>query len=181
MNELEMLSILSKTLRFSSEKHKNQRRKNLDSTPYINHPIAVFDTLIKCEVIDIATLESSLLHDTIEDTDTTPEELENNFGTEVKNIVLELSDNKNLPKEERKKIQIEKSPFLSDKAKLIKMADHFCNISDIYEEKPKFWTTKRCLQYVEWSEKVIKSCIGLNSKLEEIYYNIVKKTKNKLK
>ena len=100
------MEIFSKAMRFASIKHRDQRRKGKSAAPYINHPIEVADILVQSGVKDYDVLAAALLHDTVEDTDTTEKELEKEFGAKIKGIVLECSDNKALDKAQRKKYQI---------------------------------------------------------------------------
>jgi guanosine-3',5'-bis(diphosphate) 3'-pyrophosphohydrolase len=99
-------TVLLKALRFAAEKHRDQRRKGTNSSPYINHPIEVAETLARSGVSDPVILQAAILHDTIEDTETTPEEIEREFGADVRKMVEEVTDDKSLPKAERKRLQI---------------------------------------------------------------------------
>lgn len=117
---------------FAAEKHRNQRRKDADASPYINHPIALANVLAnEGRVHDVAVICAAVLHDTIEDTETTEDELRSLFGPEVASIVLEVTDDKALEKQVRKQLQIEHAPHASPKAKLVKLADKICNLRDI--------------------------------------------------
>lgn len=103
--------IILKALRFAAEKHNDQRRRDSKSSPYINHPIQVAETLWRVgDVRDTALLVAAILHDTIEDTDVTPDEIRREFGEEVLELVLEVTDDKSLPKEVRKQLQIVNAP-----------------------------------------------------------------------
>ena len=118
------VQVLIRAVAFAAEKHRDQRRKDKDASPYINHPIALANLLAnEANKTDVDVLCAAILHDTIEDTKTTPEELATNFGTKVRDMVQEVTDNKTLLKEVRKQNQIDHSPHLSDGAKLIKLAD----------------------------------------------------------
>ena len=118
------LKLLLKALAFAAARHKDQRRKDVEASPYINHPVALADILCnEGHVTDIEVICAALLHDTVEDTATEPEELEAEFGKAIRDIVMEVTDDKTLPKEERKKEQIKHAAALSDKAKLVKLAD----------------------------------------------------------
>ena len=98
---------------FAAEKHRGQRRKDVGETPYINHPIMVVNLLANVgRIFDIETLQAGMLHDTIEDTDTTADELEEHFGFEVRSLVLEVTDDKRLEKPERKRLQVEHAPHM---------------------------------------------------------------------
>ena len=88
-------------------------------------------SLASWSVSDVETLCAALLHDTVEDTDTTPDELEAAFGPEVSGVVMEVTDDKRLPKAERKRLQIEHAAVVSHRAKLVKLADKICNLRDI--------------------------------------------------
>ncbi|XP_061671727.1 guanosine-3',5'-bis(diphosphate) 3'-pyrophosphohydrolase MESH1 [Syngnathoides biaculeatus] len=159
---------LLETVNFAAEKHRNQRRKDVDKTPYINHPIGVARILShEAGITDIVVLQAALLHDTLEDTDTKPEELETKFGHIVAGIVQEVTDNKSLPKEERKRLQVEHAPHCSHHAKLVKLADKLYNLRDLNRCTPVGWTADRVQQYFVWASDVIKGLKGTNSALEE--------------
>src|SRR5215204_3255095 len=116
--------LLLKALKFSAEKHRNQRRKDREASPYINHPIDVVELLMRVGgVTDNDVLVAAILHDTVEDTATLPEEVEEHFGGRVRSLVLEVTDDKRLAKEERKRRQVSEAPHKSMGAKQIKLAD----------------------------------------------------------
>src|SRR6202047_3411144 len=141
--------LLLAVLKFAADKHSRQRRKDLEATPYINHPIAVAEVLSRIGGIsDLPTLQAAILHDTIEDTDTSAPELEHTFGQEVCFFVQELTDDKRLPKEERKRLQVEHALNLSRPAKLIKIGDKICNVSEITDTQPAEWPLERKLEYL---------------------------------
>ncbi len=148
-------------LRFAAERHRHQLRKGAAGYPYVNHVIAVTELLARTGVDDSVTLRAALLHDVIEDTDTTPEELEERFGREVLDVVLEVTDDKELPKEERKRLQIVHASALSDRAKRIKLADKTCNVLDIAHDPPPDWSLTRRLDYLAWAEAVVHHCLGV--------------------
>ena len=164
------ISTLLKALRFASEKHKMQRRKDSKESPYINHPIAVAETLLRVgRVEDFVTIIASILHDTLEDTDTTPRELEKEFGEAIRSVVEEVSDDKSLEKDDRKRLQIENAPYKSDRAKLIKLADKICNIKDIIESPPSDWSMDRKRKYISWAREVVNQIRGTNAELEKSF------------
>ena len=155
---------------FAADKHRGQKRKDAQGTPYINHPIYVVNLMAGVGgITDIELLQAGMLHDTVEDTDTSPEEIETRFGYTVRSLVMEVTDDKSLEKQERKRRQIEKAPRLSPRAKIIKLADKIANLTDILASPPAHWPLKRRQQYVDWSKKVIAGCRGHNQRLEEIY------------
>src|SRR5207248_6449319 len=118
------LALLLKALAFAAHKHRDQRRKDAEASPYINHPIALADVLVnEGGVTDVDVLCAALLHDTVEDTATTQQELTDAFGSRIARIVAEVTDDKDLPKQERKRLQIEHAPHISREAKLVKLAD----------------------------------------------------------
>ena len=157
-------------LRFAAERHSNQLRKGVAGYPYINHVIAVTELLARSGVDDVETLQAALLHDTIEDTETTPEELAAAFGDAVRDLVLEVSDDPSLPREERKRLQIAHAPELSERARRIKIADKTCNITDIAHDPPPDWSLTRRLEYVAWAEAVVHHCLGAGpAALEEAW------------
>jgi len=161
------LELVLTAVAFAATKHRDQRRKDAEASPYINHPIALADVLWhEGEVRDPAVIAAALLHDTIEDTQTTKAELRWVFGVKVAGIVVEVTDDKRLPKERRKELQIEHAAKLSDGAKLVKLADEICNLRDVLEAPPKDWSVKRKREYFEWANKVIDQVRGANQKLE---------------
>src|SRR6476620_8506819 len=128
---------LLKALHFAADKHRDQRRKNAEASPYINHPIEVAELLARVGgVSDLVTLQGAILHDTIEDTQTTPEELETDFGAAVRAAVEEVTDDKKLHRLDRKRLQIEHAPHLSERAKQIKLADKISNVRGVTHTPP---------------------------------------------
>jgi len=175
------LSVFLKAMKFSAEKHRHQRRKDEQASPYINHPIEVANVLWTVgDVYDVTTIVAALLHDTIEDTNTTREEVLDNFGEEVLALVLEVSDDKSLSKQERKAGQIAKAPYLSLGAKQLKLADKICNISDIANFPPQDWSWQRRFDYLEWAEAVVAGLRGVNAKLETYFDETLADARKKL-
>ncbi|XP_038164411.1 guanosine-3',5'-bis(diphosphate) 3'-pyrophosphohydrolase MESH1 [Cyprinodon tularosa] len=161
-------SLLLETVNFAAEKHRNQRRKDPQGTPYINHPIGVARILsYEGGVTDVEVLQAALLHDTVEDTDTTLEELEAKFGPIVARVVEEVTDDKSLPKQERKRLQVEHAPHCSRQAKLVKLADKLYNLRDLNTSTPVGWSAERVQEYFVWAAEVVKGLKGTNSALEE--------------
>lgn len=178
----EDLSLFLKALKFSAEKHRHQRRKDEPPSPYINHPIEVADILWSVgQVHDVSTIVAALLHDTIEDTDTTPAELNTHFGPEVLGLVLEVSDDKSLPKQERKLRQIQHAPHLSRRAKLLKMADKICNINNVANLPPKDWPWPRRMDYLQWADDVFAGLRGINLDLEKHFDQSLAAAREKLR
>lgn len=141
---------------FAADKHRDQRRKGVEASPYINHPIAVANVLAnEGAVTDVPTLMAALLHDTIEDTRTTAEEILAHFGAETAAVVLEVTDDKTLPQEARKRQQVEHAAGISERAKLVKLADKICNLRDIASSPPTDWTLARRREYFEWAREVV--------------------------
>jgi guanosine-3',5'-bis(diphosphate) 3'-pyrophosphohydrolase len=173
MNFDEKTGILLTAIHFSADRHRDQRRKDTLKSPYINHPIEVAELLWQVGGIrDDAVLIAAVLHDTIEDTQTTPDEIRSLFGKEVLDIVLECTDDKSLPQPERKKLQIETAPHKTPKAKLVKLADKICNLRDLNQNPPRFWPKIQKQEYLLWSEKVVAGLRGTNPALETLYDEI---------
>jgi GTP diphosphokinase / guanosine-3',5'-bis(diphosphate) 3'-diphosphatase len=155
---------------FAAEKHRGQRRKDREMSPYINHPIALANVLAsEAGVGDEDVLIAAILHDTIEDTETTAEELHAQFGPVVTGVVLELTDDKQLPKRERKRLQIEHVQHLSHAAKLVKLADKICNLRDIYASPPADWSLERKREYYEWARSVVEGIRGTHPTLDLLF------------
>ena len=164
------LALLLKALAFAAHKHRDQRRKDAQASPYINHPIALADLLVnEGGVTDVEVLCAALLHDTVEDTATTPQELAEAFGSRVAGIVAEVTDDKKLPKAERKRLQIEHAAGLSPEAKLVKLADKICNLRDVAHRPPAHWDLARRREYFEWAKKVVDGVRGAHPRLEAAF------------
>jgi GTP diphosphokinase / guanosine-3',5'-bis(diphosphate) 3'-diphosphatase len=164
------LALLLKALAFAAHKHRDQRRKDAEASPYINHPIALADVLVnEGGVTDTEVLCAALLHDTVEDTATTHEELVDAFGSRIARIVAEVTDDKDLPKAERKRLQIEHAPKLSHEAKLVKLADKLCNLRDVAERPPAKWDLARRREYFDWAKKVVDGLRGAHPRLEAAF------------
>ena len=171
-------AILLKAIEFASRKHSTQRRKDEEASPYINHPIAVTHLLADTGgITDLVTLMAAVLHDTIEDTETTPRELDEHFGQTVRKVVEEMTDDKTLDKAVRKQLQIEHAPHLSRRAKAIKLADKIANVRDVMESPPPDWSLARRIEYLDWTEKVVAGCRGTNAALEKLYDQLLEKGK----
>jgi len=173
---------LLSALQFAAIKHKKQFRKGAKQTPFINHPIRVASLLAESgESGSTNLLVAAILHDVIEDTDTTAEEITNLFGKVICDLVLECTDNKDLPSWERKQRQISYAPKASVEAKKLKLADKICNIIDIREDPPLGWTVDRKLAYLQWSEAVYEGLKGVNTILEKRFELEITKTEQTLK
>lgn len=141
---------------FAAGKHSTQRRKDVVASPYINHPIAVASLLaVEAGVSDLTTLQAAILHDTVEDTETSFEELVERFGVEVADIVMEVTDDKALPSSERKQLQIAHAHKKSNSAALVKIADKTCNLRDLANSPPGDWSVDRQREYYDWAKKVV--------------------------
>ena len=125
-------------------------------------------------VSDLTTVIAAILHDTMEDTETSAKELEGLFGGEVRRLVEEMTDDKRLPKAERKRLQVEHAPALSERAKHIKVADKICNVQDVTHRPPAHWTLERRREYLAWTERVVAGCRGCNSRLEACYDRVLR-------
>ena len=164
------LTALLTALHFAADKHRDQRRKSREACPYINHPIEVAEILSRVGgVTDLATLQAAILHDTIEDTQTSGDELEARFGVEVRRLVEEVSDDQRLPKAERKRLQIEHAPHLSPKAKLIKIADKISNVRDVTHSPPTHWPHQRRCEYLDWADNVVAGLRGSNLAVDALF------------
>ena len=154
---------------FAAERHRDQRRKGKDASPYINHPLALASLLAERGERDPTLLMAALLHDTVEDTATTFEDIERSFGREVADIVREVTDDKTLTKAERKRLQIEHAAFLSRRAMLVKLADKICNLRDVVVSPPADWSQQRKHEYFDWAKDVVDRMRGVHPDLEATF------------
>lgn len=168
MNNTEFTTFIT-ALKFAAEKHRYERRKDELKSAYITHPIQVVEMLWNTgNVRDIDLLTAALLHDVLEDTPTKENEISEPFGRQVLELVKEVTDDKSLGKDERKRLQVKHAPNLSPKAKMLKMSDKICNVRDIRENPPaaKDWSIKRKKEYIDWSKEVVDKMRGINYALE---------------
>ena len=166
---------------FAATKHRDQRRKDHRESPYINHPIKVATLIVDiARVSDPQVLAAALLHDTIEDTDTSASEIRKHFGAHVAALVQEVSDDRRLNASERKRRQIESAPHLSLEAALIKLADKTSNIRDIIDSPPKGWSLERRFAYLDWAEAVIDGCPPVSPALERVFRDTLNECRQKL-
>lgn len=169
------LQVISTALRFASLKHRDQRRKDVNKSPYINHPIDVMNILIQAGVTDTNTIVAALLHDTVEDTQTTFDEIENEFGIQVRKYVEHVTDDKQLDKITRKRLQIEHVKDSENAVKLIKIADKLSNLSDLSVNPPSSWSKAEIEGYAVWSYCVLKHTSGINLSLDTKVDDLYKK------
>lgn len=161
---------LLRALAFAAEKHRDHRRKDANASPYINHLIAVARVLAEeGDVTDEDLLVAAILHDTVEDMDTSYAELEEQFGHRVAGIVREVTDDKTLAKEVRKRLQEEHAPHASAPAKQLKIADKICNIRDIVHSPPANWPAERKREYLLWTVRVVAGCREVNGRLDQAF------------
>jgi (p)ppGpp synthase/HD superfamily hydrolase len=173
MTALELQEICS-GIDFASEKHRFQTRKNKEKTPYISHPIGVAYHLMNTgEVRDAGVIIGALLHDTVEDTQTTFEELEKKFGTQIAGYVRELTDDKTLSQEARKRGQVINASHKTKGAAQIKLADKLFNLHDLFNNPPPDWSEARIDRYYEWAQSVIDRLPAANEKLHDAVLEII--------
>ena len=142
----------------------------MNASPYINHPIALANVLVnEARIEDVTVICGALLHDTVEDTETTPEELGRVFGEKIRAIVMEVTDDKTLEKHIRKQRQIEHAAHASREAKLVKLADKICNLRDIADCPPADWSLERRQQYFDWAKAVVDQIRGTHPDLERLF------------
>lgn len=164
------IGVFVKAVAFAADKHRTQRRKDADASPYINHPIALANVLAnEGGVTDVVVLSAAVLHDTIEDTNTTAEEVTAIFGPKITATVLDVTDDKSLDKHVRKQRQIEHAPHISKEAKLVKLADKICNLRDILASPPEDWSPERKQGYFDWAAKVVAGVRGVHPELEAVF------------
>lgn len=163
------LALLVNAVNFAAQRHKDQTRRD-GTTPYINHPIEVMQLLLDVgDVYDVEILAAAVLHDTVEDTETTSDELRAKFGERVAFLVAQCTDDKSLPKSERKRLQVEHAPHMNPDAKLIKICDKTSNMRSLVEHPPLDWTWERCSEYLNWCMRVFQGLEGVNVVLDKAF------------
>lgn len=167
MNDASAL-ILARAYDFAARRHADQRRKGVAAEPYINHLTEVAALVAEGTVGgDQDLIAAAVLHDTLEDTATTFDELARLFGDRVADLVAEVTDDKSLPASERKRLQVEHAAHASRSAKIIKLADKTSNLRSLKNSPPADWSSKRKASYLVWAREVIDGCRGANPWLEE--------------
>jgi GTP diphosphokinase / guanosine-3',5'-bis(diphosphate) 3'-diphosphatase len=164
------IGLVLRAAQFAAIKHRDQRRKDKEETPYINHPLALADVLWhEGGIRDARILAAALLHDTVEDTRTTRAELQKAFGRPIASMVAEVTDDKRLHKKTRKRLQVEHAPHLSAGAKLVKLADKISNLRDMAASPPAHWPLARRREYFDWAKQVVDGLRGANRRLERAF------------
>ena len=157
---------LLSAIAFAADRHRNQRRKDVDASPYINHPIALAHLLATTGGIDdLVVLQGAILHDTVEDTETTRDELVQLFGEKVASVVMEVTDDKYVAKGRRKELQVEHAPHKSREAALVKLADKTCNLRDVAHSPPEKWSLERRREYFDWAKRVVDGLPAVSDKM----------------
>ena len=154
------LAKLAHAYTFAAEKHTHQVRKGEAREPYINHPCDVAYNVARICPDDVNLICAAVLHDTIEDTDAEYDDILQLFGEDVANLVAEVTDNKALPKAERKQAQVDSAPNKSDRAKILKLCDKASNLEAMAYSPPAAWDTDRRKAYLEWGLKVAAGLKG---------------------
>jgi GTP diphosphokinase / guanosine-3',5'-bis(diphosphate) 3'-diphosphatase len=173
-------ALVVRALKFAADKHRKQLRRD-KTTPYINHPLAVADILADVgKIQDPDILAAAALHDTIEDTDTTEEELRTVFGARILSLVLECTDDKSLSKAERKRLQVVHAKEKTPGAKQIKIADKISNLNDLVEHPPLDWPLERKMAYIEWANDVFQGLRGINASLDDMFEKTIVHAKRRL-
>ncbi len=172
----ELLSAINK----AAWLHRFQRRKGSEYIPYINHPVKVAMLLAECGYTDTVLLQAAVLHDVVEDTDYTLEEMSRDFSSEVAAYVDEMTDDMSLPSKRRKQLQVEHAGELSEGAARIKIADKICNITDLLTYELS-WTKKRKLAYVHWAQDVVRHIKSPDPCLLSQFVQIARRAEEALK
>jgi guanosine-3',5'-bis(diphosphate) 3'-pyrophosphohydrolase len=160
------MELVLRAAAFAADKHRKGKRKDEEATPYINHPLQLAYILVQADIEDPVVLAAALLHDTLEDTETTLEELQIVFGYEIAGIVAECSDDKALNKLERKQAQVDRAAHISRRAKLVKLADKIANVNDLNDAPPAGWSLERKREYFDWAKRVVDQMRGTHEALE---------------
>lgn len=166
--------LILRAVAFAAHKHRDQRRKDKGASPYINHPIQLAKVLWEDGAVrDAEIIAAALLHDTLEDTETTWMELRGEFGEDIADVVLEVTDTQWIKKELRKRLQVARARHSSAPAKLVKLADKICNLRDMAAHPPADWGLERKQQYFDWAREVVDQLrgthAGLERKFDEVY------------
>ncbi|MFN4140287.1 HD domain-containing protein [Aestuariivirga sp.] len=162
--------LVSQAYAFAAERHTSQRRKGVREEPYVNHLLEVAALVAAAtDGSDLNLIAAAVLHDTIEDTDTTRTELEGTFNRDIAELVAEVTDDKSLPKQRRKDLQVLNTPKKSSRAKMIKIADKISNIRSLVNSPPGNWPPERKKDYLDWARRVVEGARGINAWLDDVF------------
>lgn len=162
--------LVSQAYAFAAERHTNQRRKGVKEEPYINHLVEVAALVAAAtQGADPNLTAAAVLHDTLEDTSTSFAELEEAFNRDVADLVAEVTDDKSLPKQTRKDMQVRSTPGKSPRAKMIKIADKISNLRSLVNSPPGNWSEERKRIYLDWARQVVEGARGVNAWLEDVF------------
>jgi len=160
--------LITHALRFAAERHSSQRRKGQAKEPYVNHLAEVSELVADAtEGKDVNLIAAALLHDTIEDTETSSDELVATFNNDIAQLVADVTDDKSLPKQDQKNLQVVNSRAQNMRVKLLKLADKTSNLRSLANSPPENWNTERKQAYIDWAIKVAAGLKGVNPWLEE--------------
>lgn len=166
-------------IRFAAEAHRDDRRKGAVAAPYINHPIAVAEQLASAGFAqDTALLMAAVLHDVVEDTDTTETELAATFGPRVAGIVMEVTDDKGLRRRERREAVVHHIARRSREARLVKLSDLIANVYDVIHHPPH-WSCEQKAEYLDWCEDVVRALQGTHGRLERRLHDLIAQARGK--
>ncbi|MFI4974352.1 MAG: HD domain-containing protein [Caulobacterales bacterium] len=153
---------LTRAYHFAAQKHVDQRRKGEAGEPYMNHLTEVAELVAQATDGDLDIVVAAILHDSVEDTDATLEELRALFGPRIAGLVAEVTDDKSLPSKTRKDLQVRHAPHASWGAQIIKLADKTANLRSMAASPPAGWSRERRDEYVAWAHRVVDGCRDAN-------------------
>lgn len=159
--------LIAKAHDFAARKHAAQRRKGADQEPYVNHPAEVaYLVAVATDGKDPAAVAAAQLHDVIEDQDVTREEIAREFSEEIADLVVEVTDDKALPKRERKRLKIERAPFMSRRGKILKLSDITANLRSLLRSPPIEWSIETKREYLGWANQMAIGLRGVSAWLD---------------
>ena len=159
--------LITRALHFAAERHSNHRRKGQAQEPYVNHLAEVSELVADAtEGKDVNLIAAALLHDTIEDTETSSDELVATFNNDIAQLLADVTDDKSLPKQDRKYLQVVNSRAQNMRVKLLKLADKTSNLRSLANSPPENWNTEQKQAYIDWAIKVAAGLKGVNPWLE---------------
>jgi guanosine-3',5'-bis(diphosphate) 3'-pyrophosphohydrolase len=175
------LRLVSEAAELAARRHNGMARKGRGSEPYINHLAEVANLLSTAtDGADAELVAAGWLHDTIEDTETTREELAQKFSERVASLVVECTDDMSLPKSERRRLQVIDARRKSPGTKLIKIADKISNIGARIHPDPSADERDDLADYTRWAEQVVAGCRGGNAFLDQTFDKTVKLARSSL-
>ena len=167
----EGIILVTRAAEFAARAHARHRRKDAGQTPYVNH-LAHVARLLAEAGCDANLVAAGYLHDTIEDVRISHGALVSEFGQDIADLVLAVTDDKKQRWQKRKKAQIDRAADATPRVAALKLADKISNLHSLRDAPPHGWTAAEIATYVDWAHQVVTRLPSPNAALWADYEKI---------